>query len=114
GGWGTAASAFLAVPVRVAGAHETRGCWLLRKTRHLISGVLRLGGERGGEEHTTRASEERTSVHHWISSSARPSSDGGIVRPRALAVGRLMTNSNFVACSTGRSPGLAPLRIRST
>jgi hypothetical protein len=31
------------------------------------------------------------------------------VRPSALAVFRLMTSSNLVGCSTGRSPGLAPL-----
>ena len=30
-----------------------------------------------------------------------------MVRPRAFAVLRLMTNSNFVGSSTGRSPGLA-------
>ena len=46
--------------------------------------------------------------------SARSSTDGGIVRPRALAVLRLMTSSNFVGSSTGRSAGFAPLRIRST
>src|ERR1700730_6133771 len=53
-------------------------------------------------------------IAYWITSSARPSSDGGIVRPSALAVLRLITSSNFVGCSTGRSPGLAPLRILST
>jgi hypothetical protein len=36
-----------------------------------------------------------------MTSSARASSDGGIVSPRALAVLRLMTNSNLVGCSTG-------------
>jgi hypothetical protein len=56
----------------------------------------------------------RLSVTYRITSSARPSSDGGIVSPRALAVLRLMTRSNFVGCSTGRSRGLAPLRILST
>ena len=34
-----------------------------------------------------------------------------MVRPRALAVLRLMTSANLVGCSTGRSAGLAPLRI---
>jgi hypothetical protein len=34
--------------------------------------------------------------------------------PKSLAVLRLMTSSNLVGCSTGRSPGLAPLRILST
>jgi hypothetical protein len=75
---------------------------------------LGLGGERRGKQNGTRASKERATVYHSITSSARPSSDGGIVRPRALAVLRLMTSSNFVGCSTGRSAGLAPFRILST
>ena len=33
-----------------------------------------------------------------------------MARPSAFAVERLMTSSNLVVCSTGRSPGLAPLR----
>jgi hypothetical protein len=32
------------------------------------------------------------------------------LRPSALAVCRLMTNSNLVDCSTGRSAALAPFR----
>src|SRR5260370_18974966 len=51
---------------------------------------------------------------YWITSSARIRSDCGIVSPSAFAVFRLITNSNLVACSTGRSAGLAPLRILST
>jgi len=49
-----------------------------------------------------------------ITSSARASSVGGKSRPSVLAVPRLTTRSNLVGCSTGRSAGLAPLRIRST
>src|SRR5262245_32002648 len=45
---------------------------------------------------------------------ARASTSGGIVRPICFAALRLMTNSNFVACCTGKSAGLAPLRILST
>jgi len=48
-----------------------------------------------------------------ITSSARASSDGGIVRPSALAVLMLMMSSNLVGCSTGRSEGVAPFRILS-
>src|SRR6516164_2868520 len=48
---------------------------------------------------------------HSMTSSARARIDWGIVRPSALAVLRLTTSSNLVACSTGRSAGLAPLRI---
>src|SRR5882762_1631152 len=53
-------------------------------------------------------------VGHWITSSARDSNDGGIVSPSAFAVLRLMTSSNLVGCSIGRSPGLAPFRILTT
>jgi len=45
---------------------------------------------------------------HSINSSAVASSEGGIVKPRALAVLRLMTNSNFVGNSTGKSEGFTP------
>jgi hypothetical protein len=46
--------------------------------------------------------------------SARASRDGGIVRPRALAVLRLIASSNLVGCSTGMSAGFTPRRILST
>jgi hypothetical protein len=45
-------------------------------------------------------------------SSARPISVLGTLRPSALAVLRLMTSSTFVDCTTGKSAGLSPLRIR--
>src|SRR6185312_3630454 len=48
-----------------------------------------------------------------ITSSARASSDGGTVRPSACALFRFTNSSNFVGCWTGRSAGLAPLRMRS-
>ena len=51
---------------------------------------------------------------HLISLFARASTSDGIVRPICFAVFRLMMNSNFVGCSTGRSAGLAPFRILST
>jgi hypothetical protein len=43
-----------------------------------------------------------------ITSLARASSVGGMARPRALAVIRLLTRSNLVGCSTGMSAGFAP------
>jgi hypothetical protein len=46
-----------------------------------------------------------------ITSSARASSVAGISMPSIFAVLRLMTVSNFTDCTTGRSVGLAPLRI---
>src|SRR5689334_22955766 len=47
-----------------------------------------------------------------ITSSARMSNEGDIVRPSALAVLRLIVSRYRVGCMTGRSPGLAPWRIR--
>jgi hypothetical protein len=40
-----------------------------------------------------------------ITSSSRASGVGGTVRPSAFAVLRLMTSSNLVGCSIGRSAG---------
>ena len=51
-------------------------------------------------------------LFHWITSSAPAISERGTVRPSALAVLRLMTSSNLVVRSIGRSAGLSPLRIR--
>ena len=51
--------------------------------------------------------------HRWrysITSSARERSEGGTVRPSALAVFILIVSSNLVDACTGRSAGLAPLK----
>src|SRR4029434_7037467 len=69
-------------------------------------------GCRATNRRTARRSRPRwSSTRYSITWSRRPSTDGGIVSPRALAVLRLMTNSNFVGCSTGRSAGLAALGV---
>jgi hypothetical protein len=46
-----------------------------------------------------------------ITSSASNCRELGTSMPSALAVCRLMTNSNLVDCTTGRSAGFSPLRI---
>jgi hypothetical protein len=48
-----------------------------------------------------------------ITSSAIARSCGGILRPSALAVLLLMTNSTLVDCVTGRSRGVSPSRMRA-
>lgn len=50
---------------------------------------------------------------HSIVSSVFTRSDCGMVSPRVFAAFRLRTCRNRVGCSTGRSAGLAPFRIRS-
>ena len=62
-----------------------------------------------GGEVSSRTSLSRSL--YSITSSARPISGSGMVRPSALAVFRLMINSTLVACWTGRSAGFSPLRI---
>ena len=57
------------------------------------------------------ASSSTNSEAYSITSSARASSVAGTVSPSAFAVFRLMTSSNLVGCSIGRSAGLAPFRI---
>ncbi len=49
-----------------------------------------------------------------ITSSARPSTESGTMRPSALAVLRFMISSTFVTCWTGRLPGFSPWRIFPT
>jgi len=58
--------------------------------------------------------ESGRSRAYSITLSALISSDCGMVMPSALAVLRLITSSNVVGCSTGSSPGFAPLKILST
>src|SRR5712691_3329420 len=64
----------------------------------------------------TRSTTPRCShtLRYRMTSSAWNSRLGGIVSPRAWAALKLMISSNLVGCSTGRSAGLAPLRILST
>ena len=77
---------------------------------------LRLRQRRHGHARRVamRTARQDAATPHSITSSARARSTGGIVRPSARAVLRLITSSNVVGCSTGRSPGFSPLRIRST
>src|SRR5262249_54279736 len=67
-----------------------------------------------GKRPSHRAAEQRDELAppHSITSSARASSVAGTSRPNIIAVCKLITNSNLVDCTTGRSAGFAPLRIR--
>ena len=56
--------------------------------------------------------KRRHRVDYSIRSSASSCIETGTASPSVFAVLRLMTNSNFVGRTTGRSTGFAPLRIR--
>src|SRR5262249_20785433 len=98
------------------GSHEVRGVserGVTQETNNRHRRLLPAHGERPSSHRAAEQRDEFASLHS-ITSSARASNVGGISRPRAFAVVRLMTRSNLVGCSTGRSPGFAPRRIMST
>src|SRR5215831_8222589 len=82
--------------------------------------LIRLGKRQakrcGDRPRCCRTAEQRDELapFHSITSSARCCKNHGTSSPSVLAVLRLMTSSNLVGCSIGRSAGLAPLRILST
>src|SRR5262249_3102956 len=78
------------------------------------SGLLRARRERQCNRRAAEQRHELAAGAHSITSSARASSVGEMSMPNALAVLRLMINSQRVACSMGRSAGFAPLKILST
>jgi hypothetical protein len=53
-------------------------------------------------------------MRYSITSSARTRRVRGMVTPKVLAVLTLITNSNWVGCSTGISAGFDPFRICAT
>src|SRR6516164_11301637 len=73
-------------------------------------GLLRARRHRPSGHCAAEKRNERAPLHS-ITSSARANRVDGTWRPSALAVLRLITSSILVGCSTGSSPGLAPLRI---
>src|SRR5215472_17273670 len=93
-----------------------KACTIGRRPRaaeqsyHRHRWLLRARRERPGRCASEQCDELPPS--HSITSSASASSLSGIWRPSAFAVLRLMINSSFVACMTGRSAGFSPLRMR--
>jgi hypothetical protein len=90
-----------------------------REASHASRGRMNCGVRRRSTSacptsmETAAGEKEVLQVAHSMTSSARSSKDGGIVNPRAFAVFMLITISNVVGCSTGKSADLAPLKILS-
>ena len=80
--------------------------------RMLLIETFERGLDRPRQRSAKYPNTRKQIVAYSITSSARASSVGGISSPSALAVLRLMTRSNLVGCTTGRSAGFSPLRIR--
>src|SRR5262249_23857386 len=101
----------VASPLGQEGAYLSPLAAARMRPRHRLLLRVRRDGER-----QRCAAEQRDELAscHSITSSATKRKSRLIVSPSSLAVFRLMTNSNLVGCSTGKSAGLAPLRILST
>ena len=89
-----------------------RGTWSLQRSKNTLTAPLRACVRQGPR--AMCACPQLVPYAYWITSSARSSREGGIVIPSPLAVLRLMTSSNCVGSSTGRSAGLVPFKMRST
>src|SRR5215813_3110719 len=75
---------------------------------------LLLGARGERPSNRTADQSDKLTTLHSITCSAPASSILGITMPRAFAVLRLITSSNFVGACTGRSAGSAPWRMRLT
>src|SRR5262252_7517370 len=82
------------------------------KPNHRHPRLLRPRRERPRHRRAAEKRYELAALHYSIISSARPDRGSGTVMPSALAVLRLMISSTFVDCTTGRSAGFSPLRMR--
>src|SRR5262245_2281381 len=78
--------------------------------RHL-RWLLRARRERPRRRHAEQG-DEGAPQHHSITSSAMARSEGGTERPSIVAIWALMISSNLLDCTTGKSAGFAPLRMR--
>src|SRR5262245_11247173 len=81
---------------------------------HRQPSLLRPRRNRPRRCRTADQRDELAPPDHSITSSARATSVGGTWMPSAAAVLRLITSSNFVGCSTGKSAGLTPFNTLST
>jgi hypothetical protein len=95
----------LAIEYRWADARSERFAEIAAEFVRLKVDIIVTGGN--------AANQFARSAFHSITSSARASSVGGISRPSAFAVLRLITSSSLVGRCMGRSPGFSPLIMRA-
>jgi hypothetical protein len=93
--------------------HGTRRSpkWVkLRRTQceHMSSGLLPNSDIARRPRHFAFVPISDIAIYYSITLSARADKASGTVTPIALAVLRLITSSNFVGCSIGRSAGALP------
>ena len=104
--WFHAANTWVTPGIRRYQSHHER------RARRTQPPSRRLGGSDFCQVASCGRSRRPAPAAHSITSSARPSSVSGKVRPSALAVFMLITSSTFVDWWIGRSAGFSPPRIR--
>ena len=72
---------------------------------------LRQRTYQGSGSKSVKCQNRKSATRYSITSSASVSRLGGTLIPSCLAVLRLTTSQNLLACSIGRSPGFAPRTI---
>src|SRR6185436_9442689 len=92
-------SACLALPMVRHGSPQVFDC------RNEIEIAARLLHASFASSHPNPSYSRLTAHAYLITLFARSSTWPGIVRPICFAAFKLITNSNFVACCTGKSPG---------
>jgi hypothetical protein len=99
----------LTAPLRAKGnlLNCKTGKFLTHNVR--IMSALPLKADMCGALGHTAKGHKRTWLTYSITSSAAFSRQTGTVRPRVLAVFRLITKSNLLGCKTGRSAGFGPI-----
>src|SRR5215813_12605660 len=73
--------------------------------------LLRARRERPRGSRAAEQADERATLDHSITSSARATSVGGTSRPSALAVLRLSTSSNLVGCNLSQTASASRIRF---
>src|SRR5262249_20909094 len=112
-GGGVPKGVYLGQP-RVSPGFEARSNSRLSLTNgHALRENRRWLSATNGPEQLAASAAQRIATYS-ITSSARASNNGGIVRPSAFAVFTLITRSNLVGCWTGSSPAFSPVRILAT
>jgi hypothetical protein len=97
---------------RISSDHfPRRGCGEAQSYSIELSFLLRTSHERPRSHSTDK--RKKLPPPHSITSSARARRVGGTATPSTFAALRLITNSNVVGSSTGKSAGRAPFNILS-
>src|SRR5262249_5178826 len=88
-----------------------RACPLRPESGRIVDHPATSACANSGREQVQQDAPEKGPQSYSMTSSALASNVGGTVRPSIRAVWGLMLSAKLDACTTGKSAGLAPLRM---